>query len=157
MQIVLEIPDAIAKRLQIHWSNLARKLLELLVQAAQQADLVSPSEAEAVLGQELGSDAIASQALKAIASATARIQHQPTVSEPFPWLNVFDVDELQDFIQELLLASTQSTEAIDTVLHEWKESAIAIASPDLNEAFQSEIDEIQLTNPLVVLAQHVQN
>lgn len=51
MQIVIEIPDAIARRLQTHWSNLTRKVLELLFQAAQQAELVSEAEAEAALQQ----------------------------------------------------------------------------------------------------------
>lgn len=51
MQIVIEIPDAIARRLQPHWSNLTRKVLELLFQAAQQAELVSAAEAEAALQQ----------------------------------------------------------------------------------------------------------
>ncbi len=51
MQIVIEIPDAIACRLQTHWSNLTRKILELLFQAAQQAELVSEAEAEAALQQ----------------------------------------------------------------------------------------------------------
>lgn len=34
-----------------HWSNLTRKVLELLFQAAQQAEIVSPAEAEAALQQ----------------------------------------------------------------------------------------------------------
>jgi hypothetical protein len=153
MQIVLEIPDAIAKRLQTHWSNLTRKIVELLVQAAQQAELVSQSEAEAVLYQNVEPTDIAVQALQAIATATALSQNQPTSNDFFAWLNVFDIDELQDFIHELLIASAKSTEEIDAVLHEWNESAIAIASPALAEAFQSETDEVALTDPSVVLAQ----
>ena len=49
MQIVIDIPDVIAERLQKHWSNLTRKVLELLFQAAEQANIVSGAEAEAVL------------------------------------------------------------------------------------------------------------
>jgi uncharacterized protein (DUF3084 family) len=49
MQIVIDIPDAIAQRLQNHWSNLTQKILELLFQAAQQAELVSEAEAKALL------------------------------------------------------------------------------------------------------------
>lgn len=51
MQIVIEIPDVIARRLQTRWSNLTQKVLELTFQAAQQAELVSETEAEAVLRQ----------------------------------------------------------------------------------------------------------
>lgn len=45
MQITIDIPDAIAQRILPHWSNLAQKLLELLLQAARQAGLISPEEA----------------------------------------------------------------------------------------------------------------
>ena len=48
---MVEIPDEIAKRLQRRWSNLTHKVLELLFQAAQQADIVSKTEVEAVLQQ----------------------------------------------------------------------------------------------------------
>jgi hypothetical protein len=137
MQIVLEIPDAIAKRLQTHWSNLTRKIVELLVQAAQQAELVSQSEAEAVLYQNVEPTDIAVQALQAIATATALSQNQPISNDSFAWLSIFDIEELQDFIQELLIASAKSTDEIDAVLHEWNESAIAITSPTLTKAFQT--------------------
>ena len=50
-QIVVEIPDEFAIRLQRRWSNLTHKGLELLFQAAQQADIVSKTEVEAVLQQ----------------------------------------------------------------------------------------------------------
>jgi hypothetical protein len=59
MQITIEIPDAIAQRLLPHWSNLAQKLLELLLQAAGQAGLISPEETtstEADRVSELGPD-----------------------------------------------------------------------------------------------------
>lgn len=62
MQITIEMPDAIAQRLQLHWSNLRRKILELLFQAAQQAELVSSAEADAALEQTV-TDAPASEVL----------------------------------------------------------------------------------------------
>lgn len=49
MKIVIEIPDAIAQRLQQRWRNLTSKRLERLFQAAQQADIINTTEAEAVL------------------------------------------------------------------------------------------------------------
>ena len=51
MQITIEIPDAIAQRLQTHWSNLTQKVLELTVQTAQQTELVNEAETEAILRQ----------------------------------------------------------------------------------------------------------
>jgi hypothetical protein len=59
MQITIEIPDAIAQRILPHWSNLAQKLLELLLQAAGQAGLISPEETTSTgvnLVPELGPD-----------------------------------------------------------------------------------------------------
>jgi hypothetical protein len=48
MQITIEIPDAIVQRIQPHWTNLAQKLLELLLQSASQAGLITAAEAEAI-------------------------------------------------------------------------------------------------------------
>jgi hypothetical protein len=48
MQITIEIPDAIVQRIQPHWSNLAQKLLELLLQSASQAGLITAAEADAI-------------------------------------------------------------------------------------------------------------
>jgi hypothetical protein len=48
MQITIEIPDAIVQRIQPHWTNLAQKLLELLLQSASQAGLITAAEANAI-------------------------------------------------------------------------------------------------------------
>jgi hypothetical protein len=48
MQITIEIPDAIVQRIQPHWTNLAQKLLELLLQSASQAGLITTAEADAI-------------------------------------------------------------------------------------------------------------
>lgn len=72
---------------------------------------------------------------------------------PYGWLSVFDCDELQDFIKELSEAfrlidsSSTAWEMIEAIIHEWHESAIAIASPELAAAFRAETDEIPLTKP----------
>lgn len=71
----------------------------------------------------------------------------------YGWLSVFDSDELQEFIKELSEAfrlidsSTTAWEIIDALIHEWHESAIAIASPELAAAFSAETDEVPLTLP----------
>ncbi|MHC5854320.1 hypothetical protein [Nostoc sp.] len=75
------------------------------------------------------------------------------VEHPYGWLSVFDADELQEFIKELSEAfrlidsSTTAWEMIDALIHEWHESAIAIASPELAAAFSAETDEVPLTLP----------
>jgi hypothetical protein len=66
---------------------------------------------------------------------------------------VFEEDDLQEFIKELSEAfrlidsSTTAWEMIDAIIHEWHESAIAIASPELAAAFSAETDEVPLTKP----------
>ncbi len=98
-----------------------------------------------------------SRALQAIATGTALLQNRPISTEDFAGLRAFDPEELQEFLQELLTASEQSTEAIETTLHEWQESAIAIQSPLLTEAFSAETDEVDLLNPEVILSQFLQD
>ncbi|MCC5603344.1 hypothetical protein [Nostoc favosum] len=72
---------------------------------------------------------------------------------PYGWLNVFEEDDLQDFIKELSKAfrlidsSTTAWEIIDAIIHEWHESAVAIASPELADAFSAETDEVPLKPP----------
>ncbi|MFM6012349.1 MAG: hypothetical protein ACKO99_17160, partial [Dolichospermum sp.] len=69
-------------------------------------------------------------------------------------LRVFDADELQDFIKEVSEAfrltdtSNEAWDLIDAIIYEWKESSIAIISPDLAAAFNDETDEIPLTSPI---------
>jgi hypothetical protein len=36
---------------------------------------------------------------------------------------------------------------IDALIHEWRESAIAVSSPELKAAFGAETDEVPLTKP----------
>lgn len=72
---------------------------------------------------------------------------------PYGWLSVFDSDNLQEFINELseafrlIDASSTAWEMIDALIHEWHESAIAITSPELAEAFSAETDEVSLKSP----------
>ncbi len=74
---------------------------------------------------------------------------------PYGWLSIFDADELQDFIKEVSEAfrltdtSNEAWDVIDAIIHEWRESAIAIASPDLAAAFNDQTDEIPLTQPSI--------
>ncbi|MDZ8260959.1 hypothetical protein [Nostoc sp. ChiQUE01b] len=38
-------------------------------------------------------------------------------------------------------------EIIDAIIHEWHESAVAMASPELADAFSAETDEVPLKSP----------
>ena len=75
---------------------------------------------------------------------------------PYAWLTVFDLDDIQDFISELTKAfslidstSVNAWDLIASIIYEWHESAIAISSPELANAFNDEIDEVLLTKPFL--------
>jgi hypothetical protein len=75
---------------------------------------------------------------------------------PYAWLKIFDLDEIQDFIAELIKAysliessSINAWDLIESIIYEWHESAIAISSPDLADAFNDETNEVLLTQPSV--------
>ena len=68
---------------------------------------------------------------------------------PFGWLRVFDSEELAELIAETKEAISEAdVDELDAVIYEWRESAIAIESPELAEAFSDNIEEeVLLTNP----------
>ncbi len=72
---------------------------------------------------------------------------------PYQWLNQFDSDELNELLTEIndtlqvILTGDQTWESIDLLIHEWQESAQAIASPDLRAAFEAEAAELPLISP----------
>lgn len=71
----------------------------------------------------------------------------------YGWLRAFDKDEIQDLVTEVLEAFHNAPvvvdgwEELEAVIHEWHESAIAILSDDLTDAFSTESDEVPLTAP----------
>lgn len=77
----------------------------------------------------------------------------------YGWLHVFDTDELSELSAELENAYHQvgtdsgAVDRLDALIHEWHESARAIQSHELAEAFRDELDEVLLTQP-TVLAPH---
>lgn len=72
---------------------------------------------------------------------------------PYGWLLAFDKDEIQDLVAEVLEAFRNAPviedgwEEIDAIIHEWHESAIAVLSDDLANAFSEESDEVLLSAP----------
>jgi hypothetical protein len=82
-----------------------------------------------------------------------RLGEQIGTEHPYGWLNVFDTDELHELIEEVISAfrRTESDpgawDALNAVIHEWHESAIAIQSHELKNAFSDKDDEVLLTQP----------
>ena len=72
---------------------------------------------------------------------------------PYGWITVFDSDDLKLLVQEVVEAyravasNKENWDYLDTLIHEWHESAIAINSPELKEAWNSDYDEVPLTSP----------
>lgn len=72
----------------------------------------------------------------------------------FYWLKVFDQGELQEFIDEIQKTYYSATlcarrwDELDATIHEWHESALAIASPEVAIAFSDKFDEVPLTQPI---------
>jgi hypothetical protein len=75
---------------------------------------------------------------------------------PYGWLKVFDKEELYELTQELesnyqlagLELDPQVWDHLYAVIHEWHESAIAIGSKELATAFNDQLDEVPLTQPI---------
>lgn len=82
-----------------------------------------------------------------------RLGEQIGMEHPYGWLNVFDSDELSELIAEVISVfrligqSSGAWDTVDSVIHEWHESAIAIQSQELAAAFSDEVDEVLLTQP----------
>lgn len=72
----------------------------------------------------------------------------------YNWLRVFDREELQELVLEVSEAyrsaaiASDGWENLDAVIHEWHESAIAILSDDLTDAWQDTDEEVLLTQPV---------
>ncbi|MGL5079414.1 MAG: hypothetical protein ACRDBG_26750 [Waterburya sp.] len=78
--------------------------------------------------------------------------HDIGLEHPYGWLNAFDTEEINELLVELFDAYRQAENSEDwtflsTTIHEWKESAVAISSQELAQAFNDETEEVELTNP----------
>ncbi|NJL51079.1 MAG: hypothetical protein HC930_00650 [Hydrococcus sp. SU_1_0] len=68
------------------------------------------------------------------------------LEHPNAWLKSFDTEEINELIVELFDAYRQAQNSEDwnilaATIHEWKESAIAIRSQELAEAFDDQTEE----------------
>ncbi len=75
------------------------------------------------------------------------------VSTSISWLKAFSKEDLAQFIDELMPAAekafngSESWDSVETIIHEWHESALAIQSGVLEEALSAERDEVPLADP----------
>ena len=76
-------------------------------------------------------------------------------THPFGWLRAFDTDEIQALIKEVTAIyrkvefAAEYGEELQAVIHEWHESAIAMQSDDLADAWDSPVGEVPLTQPVM--------
>jgi hypothetical protein len=76
---------------------------------------------------------------------------------PYSWLGVFDADELNEFIDEVMSVYRsvdlyeKAWDELEAIIHEWHESALAISNPDFETAFSqksNELEEVPLSQPI---------
>jgi prevent-host-death family protein len=73
------------------------------------------------------------------------------------WLKAYDVDDLRKMIREVLVATvsalreTGDWDAVDSIIHEWHESALVDLSGVLDEAMSSPSEEVPLSDPRSLL------
>ncbi|MBW4507771.1 MAG: hypothetical protein KME64_14840 [Scytonematopsis contorta HA4267-MV1] len=84
-----------------------------------------------------------SRELVELLSTAFRLQLKQKIGaeHPYSWLAVFDLDELNEFIDEVTVAyrsvdlHEKAWDELDAIIHEWHESALAISNPELEAAF----------------------
>lgn len=80
---------------------------------------------------------------------------QIPIEHVFEWLNAFDIEELRTLLAEAHMSYRRAGDAeiswddFEAVLHEWRESAIAIRSEALSAAFSGPSEEVPLSPPAV--------
>ena len=99
------------------------------------------------------------KALELINAAFLALQDDEIDSaHPFGWLRAFDAEEVQELVAEVMATyrkaecASEYWEELEAVIHEWHESAIAVLSKDLADAWHSPNDEIPLTPPISELS-----
>lgn len=80
------------------------------------------------------------------------------ISEPFRWLEAYENDDLEKLVTEVLSAmlSAASSESdwddVEVLIHEWRESAVAVRSGVLDSAKYNEpSEEVPLEHPEEIL------
>ncbi len=109
----------------------------------------------------------AASLMKALASMSKTIEllqsvfsllEENEIAAPHAWLSVLDHTDLRQFVTDLIeatdkaVAGVENWDFVETVMHEWYESALVIESGVIEKALSSERNEVPLTNPEVILA-----
>ncbi|MCL1494020.1 MAG: hypothetical protein M1G31_25240 [Pseudanabaena sp. Salubria-1] len=79
-------------------------------------------------------------------SSVLAIKQKIGTEHSYGWLRAFDADELNEFINEVMSAyrsvalqepknHEKAWNELEAIIHEWYESALAIANPELEVAF----------------------
>lgn len=98
------------------------------------------------------------KAIELVSAAFLALHGDIDSAHPFGWLRAFDADELQELVMEVMAAyrkaecASECWEELEAVIYEWRESAIAVLSEDLADAWHSPNAEIPLTPPISGLA-----
>lgn len=72
------------------------------------------------------------------------------------WLKAFDTNELRQMIREVMVASvtalreTGDWDSVNSIIHEWHESALVIMSGILGQAMNSPADDAALPDPRIL-------
>ena len=81
------------------------------------------------------------------------------VAVPHAWLSVYSHNDLRQFVAELIeatekaLTGAENWDFVETVTHEWHESALVIQSGVIEETLSSERDEVSLSDPRIILSE----
>jgi hypothetical protein len=97
------------------------------------------------------------RAISVVAQARAGITGDP-ILEPFRWLEVYEKDDLEKLVTEVLAATLSAAscdgdwDEVEALIHEWRESAIVAKSGVLDSAMYNEpSDEVPLEHPEEIL------
>lgn len=73
----------------------------------------------------------------------------PALPAEFSWLTLFDIDDVHEFVDELSSALQRVVQGlrpwddVDTVVEEWRRSAIALSNEELQRRFQDTLKDIR--------------
>ncbi len=102
------------------------------------------------------------RAVSLISEARAAIAGNP-ISEPFRWLEVYEKDDLEKLVSEVLSATVSAAscegdwDEVDALIHEWRESAMVAKSGVLDQAmFHEPPEEVPLEHPDEIFRSAVQ-
>jgi len=73
----------------------------------------------------------------------------PSLPSKFSWLSLFDIEDLREFVDELsstiqrVVQGLRPWDDVNTVVEEWRRSAIVLSDEDLTRRFQETLKDIR--------------